>query len=94
MKYHRTQLLLDQETYRLMQQRARTTSRTLSELAREYLRRGLEAERSEQRGRLEALRRLWVLGDRLARRAGHPASADILERVRVDRIRRLIEVEN
>jgi hypothetical protein len=93
MKYHRTQILLDQETYRLMRQRARTTSRTLSDLAREYLRRCLEAERSEQRGRLEALRRLWALGDRLAGRVGRPASADILEGVRGGRIRRLAEAE-
>ncbi|MDR7564028.1 MAG: hypothetical protein QN134_10830 [Armatimonadota bacterium] len=89
MRRHRTHLLLDRDPCRLLRDRARATGRSLSDLVRDCLRKALGAEQASKKRRLEALERLWALGDALTRSVGTPADPSILDSVRAARVGRL-----
>lgn len=93
MPYHRTQLLLDPDTYQSLLQRAQSTGRSLSDVAREYLRKALEMEEANRHRRLDALQRLWDIGGELVKLVGHPPDEDVVEAVRSERLRDLLETE-
>lgn len=56
MAMHRTQLFLDEEQHRRLVRLAATHGRTISEIVRDYVERGLRADQQGRQQRREALR--------------------------------------
>lgn len=86
MAMHRTQLFLDEEQHRELARLAAMRRRTISEIVREYVERGLQGEESDRQAHLAALRTIGE-GRRESRRLVGSYEGDPVAEAREERTR-------
>jgi len=87
MPQHRTQLLLEEDQYERLVVLAKTQKRSVSDVVRELVDRGLEEKAEATHRKLQALDRLAELGQRIEERGG-VSPEDLIPRLREERDRR------
>jgi hypothetical protein len=92
-KLQRVNLMLERRQREELERRARQSGRSVSELVRAYITKGLSQEDDPQAERLQALENARALKKRvLERRGGKPLtdSVDVIEQVRQERLDELL----
>ena len=91
MPKHRTQLFLEETQYRRLAEMAREQERTISDVVRELVDRGLEDREREKEDKLAALDRLAEIRRSIQERVG-VLPADFLAEIRAEREQQRDEV--
>jgi predicted DNA-binding protein len=86
MAMHRTQLFLDEEQHRRLSRLAATRNRSISEIVRQYVERGLQEDDNDRQERKAALRRI-ADGRRELERLYGVYQGDLIAEVREERER-------